>query len=144
MKDSKLQPTILRPGQLPRSDRGGNVFTTLLVSSRIGARGFMNGITEFLPGAAVAFHNHNCEESAILLEGEAILDIDGRELRLAPLDTTWIPPNVVHRLRNASPDKPLKIFWTYASPEATRTLASNGETRLVASEHRSTDVTKVP
>jgi quercetin dioxygenase-like cupin family protein len=137
VSDSKLQPVILRPSQLPRSERGGGAFTTPLVSAHIGARGFVNGITEFGPGASVPFHSHNCEESVVLLEGEAILEADGQEHRLGPLDTTWIAPNVVHRFRNASSTTPMKILWTYASLEATRTLASTGETRLISSEHRS-------
>jgi quercetin dioxygenase-like cupin family protein len=127
---------VLRPSDIPRSNRGGGAFTTPLVSRRIGATGFINGITEIAPGAAIDFHSHNCEESVLLLEGAAILDIDGHEHRLAPLDTTWIPPNAVHRFRNPSSDRPLKIFWTYASLDATRTLASTGETRLVSAEHK--------
>jgi quercetin dioxygenase-like cupin family protein len=126
---------ILRPNELPRSDRGGGAFTTPLVSRRIGATSFINGITEFAPGGMVDFHSHNCEESVVLLEGEAILDIDGQAHRLRAFDTTWIPPNVVHRFRNLSTDKPMKILWIYASPDATRTLAKTGETRLVNSEH---------
>jgi quercetin dioxygenase-like cupin family protein len=127
---------ILRPSEIPRADRGGGAFTTPLVSRHIGATGFINGITEFGPGAAVDFHSHNCEESVVLLEGEAILDINGQEHRLHPFDTTWIPPNLVHRFRNGSTEKPMRILWIYASVDATRTLERTGETRLVAAEHR--------
>jgi quercetin dioxygenase-like cupin family protein len=130
---------ILRPNEMPRSDRGGGAFTTPLVSRRVGATSFINGITDFGPGKAVDFHSHNCEESVVLLEGEAILEIDGHEHRLRPFDTTWIPPNLVHRFRNGSTEVPMKIFWIYASPDATRTLATTGETRLVTSEHHASE-----
>lgn len=130
---------ILRPNEIPRNDRGGGAFTTPLVSRRVGATSFINGITEFGPGAAVDFHSHNCEESVVLLEGEAILDIDGQAHVLHQFDTTWIPPDVVHRFRNASTEKPMKILWIYASPDATRTLAKTGETRLVNAEHRASE-----
>jgi quercetin dioxygenase-like cupin family protein len=130
---------ILRPNEIPRSDRGGGAFTTPLVSQRIGATSFINGITEFGPGAAVDFHSHNCEESVVLLEGEAIFEMAGQEHRLQPFDTTWIPPNIVHRFRNGSTEKPMKILWIYASPDATRTLAKTGETRFVNSEHRASE-----
>lgn len=126
---------ILRPSELLRHDRGGGASTTSLVSRRVGATSFINGITEFAPGAAVAFHSHNCEESVLLLEGDAILDIDGKEYELRPLDTTWIPPNVVHRFRNGSTDRRMKIFWTYAAVDATRTIAETGETRFISAEH---------
>ncbi len=73
----------------------------------------------------------------MLLAGNAILDIEGQEHDLKPLDTTWIPPNVSHRFRNMSTTEPMKIFWTYASLQATRTLTDTGETRAVSSEHNS-------
>lgn len=72
----------------------------------------------------------------MLLEGDAMLDIDGQEHRLKPLDTTWIPPNVSHRFRNLSTTQPMKILWIYASVDATRTLTATGETRPVSAEHK--------
>ena len=132
---SSPAPAVLRPGELKSYDRGGGASTVPLVTAGIGARAFINGITEFGPGAKIAFHSHNCEESVVLLEGDAIMDIDGLEFPLQPLDTTFIPPNVMHRFRNISDTKPMKILWTYASPQATRTLRDSGETRPVALEH---------
>jgi quercetin dioxygenase-like cupin family protein len=128
---------VLRPSELKSHDRGGGARTTPLVSAGIGATAFVNGMTEFGPGVAIPFHSHNCEESVVLLEGEAILDIDGRELRLQPLDTTWIPPDVPHRIRNLSSTRSMRILWTYASVHATRTLVETGETRPIAAEHGS-------
>ena len=131
----ELQARVMRPADLKSHDRGGGARTTPLVSPAIGAAGFINGITEFAPGAAIAFHSHNCEESVVLLEGDAMLDIGGQEIRVQPLDTTWIPPNVSHRFRNLSATQPMKILWIYASPQATRTLTETGETRPVSAEH---------
>jgi len=126
---------VLRPSEIASHDRGGGARTTPLVSPGIGASGFINGITEFAPGAAVAFHSHNCEESVVLLEGDAVLEIGGEEHRVRPFDTTWIPPNVSHRFRNLSDSQPMKILWIYASTQATRTLTDTGETRPVSAEH---------
>ena len=133
---SVQRPVILRPTELKSYDRGSGARTTPLVSPAQGATGFINGITEFGAGVAIPFHSHNCEESVMLLEGDAILDIEGEAHRMSPLDTTWIPPNVPHRFRNMSSDKPMKIFWTYASITATRTLVETGETRPVSAEHQ--------
>lgn len=129
------EAALLRPEELPAHERGGGARTTPLVSPSIGAKSFITGITEFDAGVAIPFHSHNCEESVVLLEGDAMMDIDGQEYRLKPLDTTFIPPNVVHRFRNLSADAKMKILWIYASPEATRTLADTGETRPVSAEH---------
>lgn len=130
------QARVLRPSEIKSHDRGGGARTTPLVSPGIGAQGFINGITEFGPGTRIPFHSHNCEESVMLLEGEAMLDIEGQEpVRLQPLDTTWLPANLSHRFRNLSDTQPMKILWIYASPQATRTLTETGETRPVAAEH---------
>lgn len=130
-----MQARVLRPSEIQSHDRGGGARTTPLVSPAIGAAGFINGITEFEPGAAIAFHSHNCEESVVLLEGDAMLEIGGEEHRVKPFETTWIPPNVSHRFRNLSDSQPMKILWIYASTQATRTVTATGETRPVSAEH---------
>lgn len=109
--------------------------TTPLVAPSVGARSFITGITELPPGAAVPFHRHNCEESVVLLEGEAAIDVDGQEHPLQPLDSTLIPANVAHRFRNLSATQRMRILWIYGSPDATRTLEATGETRPIAAEH---------
>lgn len=130
------EAAVLRPSDLPRHDRGGGASTIALVGPSCGARAFINGITSFGPGTRIPFHSHNCEESVMLLEGEAMLDIEGQEsVRLQPLDTTWLPPNLPHRFRNLSDTEPMKIFWTYARVDATRTLTETGQTNYVHAEH---------
>lgn len=49
-------------------------------------------------------------------------------------ETLWIPPNVPHRFINAS-DRPMRIFWTYATIDATRTMVASGEIRTIEAEH---------
>jgi quercetin dioxygenase-like cupin family protein len=132
---SEHRTAILRPSELASHDRGGGARTTPLVTPAIGAQAFINGITSFAPGAEIPFHSHNCEESVMLLLGEAVLEIDGEpEIRLRPLDTTWIPPNVSHRFRNLSASEPMKIFWIYARVDATRTITKTGQTNFVVAE----------
>lgn len=126
---------VLRPDQLKSHDRGGGARTTPLVLPTLGATGFINGITEFSGGTAIPFHSHNCEESVMLLSGNAYLDIADEVHELKTFDTTFIPPNVPHRFRNRSETEPMKILWIYASVNATRTLTETGETRPIAAEH---------
>jgi quercetin dioxygenase-like cupin family protein len=126
---------VLRPDQLKSHDRGGGARTTPLVLPSVGATGFINGITEFAGGTAIPFHSHNCEESVMILSGNAYLDIADEVHELKAMDTTFIPPNVPHRFRNRSETEPMKILWIYASVNATRTLTDTGETRPVAAEH---------
>ena len=126
---------VLRPSDMPMADRGGGARTIPLVTPGVGARQLINGITLIGPGARIPHHFHNCEESVIVLEGDAVAVVDGTEHRLQAGDTTWIPANLPHFFRNPSDTDTLRIFWTYASVDATRTLVDTGETRPVAAEH---------
>ncbi|QJP14550.1 cupin domain-containing protein [Starkeya sp. ORNL1] len=126
---------VLRPDELPVTERGGGARTVRLVTGELGSQKLLNGITSFGPKAAIALHCHNCEESVIVLEGEAVFEIGGVEYALKARDTTWIPPNIPHRFRNVSDTEKLEIFWTYADVDATRTLMETGKTHSIASEH---------
>ncbi|MBA5690664.1 cupin domain-containing protein [Rugamonas apoptosis] len=126
---------LLKPETLPTHERGGGARTTPLVGKSLGGSSFITGYTSFDAGVEIPFHCHNCEESVVLMEGDAMLDIDGLEYRLKPHDVTYIPPNVSHRFRNLSQTQPMKILWIYASVDATRTLTSSGITNPVAAEH---------
>ena len=130
---------LLRPESLASHDRGGGARTIPLVSKSVGTTSFITGYTTFEGGVEIPFHSHNVQESVVLMEGEAIMDIDGLEYRLKPHDVTFIPPNVVHRFRNVSKTQPMKILWIYATPEATRTLTATGVTNPVSAEHGRND-----
>ena len=130
------KPAILRPAELKTTDRGGGARTTPLVTRKCGSTSMINGITAFDPGAAIGVHFHNCEESVMVIEGEAIAEIGGVPHQLGPNDTTWIPANVPHRFINASQSEPMRIFWVYASIDATRTMIATGEERAIDAEHK--------
>ncbi|GAA3757695.1 hypothetical protein GCM10022240_08080 [Microbacterium kribbense] len=122
MSVSSWQPRILRPDERASIDRGNGARTTPLVTRAIGATSFLNGVTSFAPSAVIAHHSHNCVESVMVIEGTAIVDIDGVRTPLTRHDTTFVPANVPHHFENASDSEPMAIFWTYASADATRRL----------------------
>ncbi|WIX82594.1 cupin domain-containing protein [Amycolatopsis carbonis] len=137
MSESKPFPSVvLRPAELSAADRGGGARTIPLVSKALGAEVFLNGQTLFDGGAGIPLHTHNCPESVVILEGEAIVEIDGAEHHLSTWDTTYVDAGVPHRFRNASATAPMRILWTYASVEATRTIVATGTTTRVDAEHR--------
>ncbi len=129
------QGAVLRPDEIRPVDRGGGAKTIPLVHPGVGARSLINGITIFAPGAAIPLHTHNCEESVMVLQGDAVAVIGGVEHRLKAMDTTWIPTGLPHRFINASATQEMRIFWTYTDIAATRTLVETGETRAVLAEH---------
>lgn len=129
------RPLILRPDELPANDRGGGARTTPLVTAARGATTFLNGITAFEPGAAIAHHVHNVAESVVILLGDAVVDIDGDRTRLRAHDATFVPAGTPHHFENGSATEPMRILWTYASPDATRTFVETGEEHRIDAEH---------
>ncbi|MEN9559931.1 MAG: hypothetical protein RLZZ502_1142 [Pseudomonadota bacterium] len=127
---------LLQPETLITYERGGGARTTPLVNQEVGTKSFITGYTSFAAGAVIPFHSHNCQESVVLMEGEAVMDIDGQEYSLKAHDVTFIPPNVPHRFRNASSTAPMKILWIYENSQATRTLLDTGLTAPVSAEHQ--------
>lgn len=126
MPEISQQSHVLRPADLPGIDRGRGARTTPLVTVGRGATAFINGRTEFGPGASIAHHTHNVPESVLLAQGAAIVDIDGVEHELSVGDVTFVPANVPHHFTNASDSEPAAIFWTYGSLDATRTKVPDG------------------
>lgn len=124
---TRQQPAILRPSKISARDRGGGVRSIQLVTRHTGSTSFMNGITLFAPGAAIPLHFHNCEESVCLIEGRAIFELDGITQSIESGDVTFIPAGMPHRFVNASQVAGMKIFWTYASIDADRTIVATGE-----------------
>lgn len=126
---------LLKPEDLPTYERGGGARTTPLVNKEVGTQSFITGYTRFEGGAVIPFHSHNCQESVVLMEGRAVMDIDGLHCELKAHDVTFIPPNVPHRFRNLSQTEPMKILWIYENTSATRTLTETGVTAPVSAEH---------
>ena len=81
-------------------------------------------------------HSHNCEESVMLLEGDAFAEIDGVQYELKAGDISYIPANLPHRFVNRSSTEGMKILWIYGSVDATRTITATGDTRSIDDEHK--------
>jgi quercetin dioxygenase-like cupin family protein len=128
-------PSVLRPAELTAFSRGGGASTIPLVTRARGAEVFLSGQTLFQGGAGIPLHVHNCPESVVIIEGDAVVEIDGNEHELTRFDTTYVDAGVPHRFRNASDTAPMRILWIYASVDATRTIVETGVTTRVDAEH---------
>ncbi|MCQ0971295.1 cupin domain-containing protein [Paracoccus sp. TK19116] len=126
---------ILTEAQRPRISRGGGASTVQMVTPDAGSGAFLNGFTDIPAGASIPLHLHDCEESVLIVHGSAVVEIDGTRHDAKAGDVTWLAANVPHRFINTS-DQPLRIFWTYASTAATRTLVETGETAPILAEAR--------
>ena len=125
--------TVRKLADRPRYDRGGGAYTQQMTTPDTGAKALINGFTVIPPGGGIPLHYHNVEESVLIVDGRARVEIDGQESDAEVGDVVWVDAEVPHRFRNPSEDTPLRIFWTYASAEATRTLIETGETRPIVS-----------
>jgi len=128
-------PSVLRPAKLTAFTRGGGASTIPLVTQARGAQVFLSGQTIFQGGAGIPLHTHNCPESVVIIEGDAVVEIDGRQHELTRFDSTYVDAGVPHRFRNASDTAPMRILWIYASIDATRTIVETGVTTRVDAEH---------
>lgn len=118
---------VVRFDELDRLDHGTGVSSRLLVHDGIGSDDLTTGISTFAPGAAIASHWHNCDESVVVLAGEATAEIDGELSELGERDATFVCAGVSHRFMNRS-DAPMTILWIYAAGKVTRTFAATGMT----------------
>jgi quercetin dioxygenase-like cupin family protein len=133
--DDDRPAVVLRSAEIPPRTRGGGASTIPLVSQQVGAKDFLNGITKFGPGAAIAEHFHNCDECVLVITGSAVAHIDGVAYQVGPGDTSFIPAGIHHYFENASDSEEMRIFWTYASVNATRTIVTTGVTTRIDEEH---------
>jgi quercetin dioxygenase-like cupin family protein len=116
--------SIYRSGDITPVDRGGGVYTLPLVSGADGAQNMLTGMTIFPPGASIALHIHNTEESVVILKGDAMCDIDGELHPMQTFDATYIPAGIPHRFVNGG-EGTLRILWIYGSIDMVRTYVDD-------------------
>jgi HTH-type transcriptional repressor of puuD len=119
---------LIRPGEVEPFDRGNGVVTIPYVGRwNSDENRITTGQTAFAPGTGLPLHSHNVEESVLILEGEAIAEIDGERFELIAGEATWVEAGVPHRFLNRG-DGPMRIYWVYGGREVTRTITATGET----------------
>jgi quercetin dioxygenase-like cupin family protein len=100
----------------------GGVQIRTFVSSACGATSFSTYLAIFEPGARLALHQHPVSEALTVVEGEAVLQVEGRIYRMSLLDCAHVPAGEPHAVSNDSPDCELIIHTAFASAQPTREL----------------------
>lgn len=114
-------PRIIRYENVKPAERAPGVSVASIVTKQAGATELSSGITTFAPGCSNTTHYHNAEESIIVIEGEGILVLQGKEHHVKLYDAAFITPGTHHRLINTG-SGPFKIAWSYATVDVSRTL----------------------
>ena len=91
-----------------------------MVTAAVGSQNLLTGVTVFPPGGGIGLHFHSTEESVVILEGEALCEVDGEFYRLESHEAVYIPAGLPHRFSNPASEM-LRILWIYGSIDMTRT-----------------------
>jgi quercetin dioxygenase-like cupin family protein len=101
-------------------DRG--VVFECLVGAHNNAKNLTTGIVRFAPAAQLAYHRHTFTESVTLLEGSAVMEVEGRRYLLSPMDNVVIPPGLAHYVKNASGNREAVFHIAMPTSAPTREL----------------------
>jgi quercetin dioxygenase-like cupin family protein len=119
---------VIDPSQVEVFDRNEGVSTVPYVGKWNSERATITtGVTRFAPGTALALHTHNVEESVLVLEGEAVVEVGDTSIDLVAGEATWVPSGIPHRFINRGAGE-MAIYWVYGGREVTRTICATGET----------------
>ena len=131
---TSVKSAIIQSNTRPVIQRGGGAQTIQMVTPACGATSLLSGFTTIPPNQGIPMHYHNCEETVLVVEGSAIVETEAGETTAMAGDVVWQAAGTPHRFVNASNEHALKIYWTYASSKATRTLVENGESAPILTE----------
>ena len=119
---------LITPSEVEPFDRGNGVATIPYVGKwNCADNKITTGQTTFQPGTGLPLHTHNCEESVLILEGQAVAQIEDQTFDLEPGQATWVPTGVPHCFYNRG-ESVMRIYWVYGARDVTRTITATGET----------------
>jgi 2-keto-3-deoxy-L-rhamnonate aldolase RhmA/quercetin dioxygenase-like cupin family protein len=113
---------ITQFGSGPRMDIQPGVVFECLVGAPMRARNLTTGIVRFSPAVKLAYHRHPTTESITLLEGEALVDVEGRRYCLNRFDNVVIPAGVPHGVENLSCEREALLHVTFPTDAPSREI----------------------
>jgi len=100
-------------------DGCGGLIYKILDAENSGLKNVEIAMCIFSPGEIAVLHYHkNLEEIYFIIEGEALIELDGKWYPVKAEDCVAIPIGLRHRIKNGSNSKTLK-FLSINSPEWT-------------------------
>lgn len=109
-------------GAGPQLEIAPGVTFDCMVGAHNQARSLCTGLVTFAPGAELPCHRHDFAEAITLLQGRALVAVEGRHYEIGPLDNVTIPRGLAHRVANLSHTAPALFHVAMAAAEPTREL----------------------
>jgi 2-keto-3-deoxy-L-rhamnonate aldolase RhmA/quercetin dioxygenase-like cupin family protein len=105
--------TPLGMGEKSDIDRGSTL--ECLAGKFNGARNLTTAIVNLAPGMTLDYHTHVYTEAVTVLEGALLMEVEGRQYNLGPLDNIVIPAGLAHQARNPSTREPAVLHGALAT-----------------------------
>jgi quercetin dioxygenase-like cupin family protein len=102
--NTSLSPRRPGIGAGPKREIQPGVVFECFVGEHNGAKSLTAGIVTVSPTVQLAYHTHPTSESITLLDGDGLIEVEGRRYTLSPLDNVVVPPGIAHSVMNASQD----------------------------------------
>jgi quercetin dioxygenase-like cupin family protein len=113
---SNLEPFVTRVEDVELETwddaRGRLSFHTLISGGRTPSNGLVAGVSIVEPGGELALHSHAQPEIYFVLEGSAIVTIDGVARTVSLGAAVFIPGGARHSIRNSF-DKTFRILYVF-------------------------------
>jgi len=113
---------MISPDTAPKVELAPGVELMSLVGAANGARNLYTGVASFQPGHVLPYHQHSCTENITVLEGELIVEVEGRAHHLHALDNITIPAKVSHTTSCPPEAAPTRVHVAFAMASPDRLL----------------------
>ena len=80
------------------------------LDSALKSNNYVIGTSTVHPGGGVPEHAHETEETYLILSGEGIMIIDGKEVPIKADDVIYLPPMQRHELKNTGKHEMRTVF----------------------------------
>jgi mannose-6-phosphate isomerase-like protein (cupin superfamily) len=97
----------------------------LMAGAHNGARGLFTGLLTLAPGASMPYYARSMAEAMVLLEGDAVVDVEDRRYRIEPFDAVAVQPRRPRRVVNRSAER-LAVFHVAVASDAPEQSWVNG------------------
>jgi quercetin dioxygenase-like cupin family protein len=96
------------------AERGEAEWKTLISAGLTRSEGLTVGVARLPAGGSLPSHRHEQHEAYLILEGVAVLTIDGESRTVGPGFAAFIPGNAVHSI-TATDDSELRLAYVLAA-----------------------------